>query len=137
MQQSVQDLAWSEELNTDITSLDMQHKNLAYKVESLKVFGHISPLPEEAYDSYLEIIADLHTHFAYEEKIMENIGYDEFVHHRDVHSIILNKLDDIQKTVLTPRDKDKIQAAIKFLEETIVSHLSGEDTKIRTHLHRL
>jgi hemerythrin len=136
MSTNVQDLAWSQELSTDIMSLDIQHKILASKVEALKLFERSSPIPENAYHFYIELIDDIREHFHFEEKVIKNIGYHDFDHHCKTHNAILNKLCDILNDILVPRDSSRIHKAISYLEHAISGHLSHEDTKIKSYIHR-
>ena len=137
MRKNVQDIAWANKWNTDISSLDLQHKNLASTVESLKVLERVVPIPDSAYDIFLNIISDVRSHFSYEEKILLNIGYNELDHHIKVHQDILDKLIEIQETILIPKDDAAMPDAIILLEETIAGHLSGEDSKIKKYIHRV
>ncbi len=136
MDVTVNEIAWSDTLNTDVTSIDQQHKRLAYRLENLRLFQSMTPIPDCIFDEYLTIITDVETHFHYEEAIMSNIHCDDYDHHCDSHRHILAKLYDIRDRIILPRDLSKIQDAIAVVDKMIARHLSSEDLNIKKVLHR-
>ncbi len=133
---TVNEIAWSNTLNTDVTSLDLQHKRLAYRLENLRLFERVSPVPDCIFDEYLNIIKDIEDHFRYEEVIMSNIHCDDYDQHCQAHQRILNKLYQLRDDVIKPKDYSQVHQAVSIVERMIAGHLASEDANIKKVLHR-
>ncbi|MDV7339638.1 hemerythrin domain-containing protein [Terasakiella sp. A23] len=136
MDTTVKEIAWSDKLNTDVTSIDLQHKRMAYRLENLRLFERMTPIPDCIFEEYLTIIDEIETHFSYEEAIMANIHCDNFDAHCMSHQNILNKLYELRDEVILTKDFSRIHEAISLVDKMIAGHLSHEDSNIKKVLHR-
>jgi hemerythrin-like metal-binding protein len=132
---NVQDVAWTDDMSLDITSVDLQHKLLAEKLEVLKACvssQNGSDMIIIVFDQLVSLLAD---HFEHEETIMRNIAYPEAHRHKMVHGSVLSKVLSY-RSAFEELDEIRISSGVKFLERTLTSHLSAEDRKIYDYMHR-
>ena len=92
-------ITWREDFEIGIASVDHEHRQLIAMINEV-----LGALPEDGAqqrvaDSLGEIHARIAAHFALEEKIMRNLGYDEFDDHKADHERLLDDIRDIMDEV--------------------------------------
>ena len=126
-------IEWRDEFLLDIPSVDHEHREL---------IGLIN----ELYDSYLardsklttmdflgELYAKIAAHFALEEKIMLEKGYDQYQDHKSEHEKLLDEIcdfmDDFESDQTFPEGVFK-----ELLETWFVSHFRNKDARLHKYL---
>ncbi len=131
----VQDIAWTEDMNLDITTIDHQHKLLAEKFEILKACARSNAETKTILSIFDELLNLMNEHFIHEEKIMSNIAYPGLEKHALVHRSVIEKIRSF-RCVFEQNHKEGVISSLKFLESSISGHLSHEDRKIYDYMHR-
>ncbi|MDP6344570.1 MAG: bacteriohemerythrin [Alphaproteobacteria bacterium] len=88
-------IAWQLEFETGITSVDHEHREMVELLNHLH--GELGAQPDgEAVADFLgEVYANISAHFALEEKIMRDTGYDDYQPHKENHEQLLDEIRDI------------------------------------------
>jgi len=80
-----------------------------------------------------EILSTISMHFALEERMMRNAGYDEFQAHKDDHEVLLDRLRDLMDDYFA----DAAGAAIRLeqsLSDWFAEHFSTFDARLHGKL---
>lgn len=123
---------WSENYETGIPEIDKQHKKLvdiAAKLEDmLETGGSI-----DYYDYILETLDELKDyteyHFSFEEKRMEEYGYEEFEEHRMEHLYFVKRLNKLSMQDIDSQQLGVISETLNFLAKWLFSHILNSDMK--------
>jgi hemerythrin len=88
-------IQWQPEFEIGIPSIDHEHRELIALINELH--ANLSKhAPKEAINAFLgEVHAGISAHFALEEKLMQEMGYDEYVAHKADHERLLDEIRDI------------------------------------------
>lgn len=120
-------LWWDEKLATGIETIDNQHKSIFQKAEDILSFDRETGMADikEALSYLIKYTVN---HFANEEDAMMQIGYPNFVKHREEHSYFMN---EIYKLGIVIRDKGVNQDVVDQLKlliiEWLINHISESD----------
>ncbi|MGK9475443.1 bacteriohemerythrin [Melioribacter sp. OK-6-Me] len=127
-------LKWNDSYSVNIKSIDEQHKKLLEIInelhDAMKV-GNSKQALGKIFDKLLEYT---HSHFSYEEKLMEKYGYSELTFHRQTHQNLINQL----KELIDSYGKGNTTLSINvmnFLQDWLVGHIQGSDKKYTLHLN--
>ena len=90
------DHRWREEFRIGIETVDDQHRQI---LDLLEVLGSaLEQQDTEAVRASVERLReDIRSHFDHEEALMERAGYPGLDNHRDVHQMLLDKVDDMRR----------------------------------------
>lgn len=87
-------IQWRKDFETGIPDVDHEHRELVDLVNELPPV-----LDAEPKGVALHVLGDIHSriaaHFALEERLMRERGYDEFVAHKTDHDRLLDDLRDL------------------------------------------
>lgn len=126
-------MLWSEKLELGIKEIDMQHKKLVELIERTKELVYDAEAGIDCYDDIVEILKSLvdYTvyHFAYEEKLMEKVNYDDLVLHNMEHKIFVKKISNFMSTDLDENQLEKIEDITEFLLDWLTKHILETDKK--------
>jgi hemerythrin-like metal-binding protein len=88
-------IEWQERFRTGIPWVDYEHQELIALLNELHaVLGEEVGLPQQSH--FLgELYARISAHFALEEKVMRDMGYEGFPTHKDAHEDLLDQLREI------------------------------------------
>lgn len=121
-------MSWKDAWNCGEKKLDEQHKEL-FRMLSRLVSSFMLPLDKDmAVNRLNTIINKLAEHFLYEESVLENAGYEDYIKHKNIHSQLLEKTKEI-RDALEAGTMESSSAFIYLFEDVIVSHLLREDVK--------
>lgn len=126
-------LSWKSEYSVGIESVDHEHQEM---------IGMINELYKELQgrkdaDSIEQFLGDIHmtiaAHFALEERVMRQSGYDEYEAHKDDHEELLDQIRDLMDIYSTDPDKglDLLQAR---LSDWFAIHFSTFDARLHGEL---
>jgi hemerythrin len=123
---------WSENYATGIREIDMQHKKLVdigAKLEDMLNTGD----SVDYYDYILETLEELKDyteyHFSYEEKKMEEHGYEEFEAHRMEHLYFVKRISRLSMEDIDSHQLGVITETLNFLAKWLFSHILNADMK--------
>lgn len=119
---------WDKKFELGIPSIDEQHKTLVELCNKL----YISVISNENSwkDSYQKSLKECYdytqSHFTYEEKLMEKVGYADFESHKKIHVEFMKKVFDAAQQFNEANVSDAISLS-KFLFNWILSHIAHDD----------
>lgn len=125
---------WTEKLTTEIVSLDAQHMVLFQLFNDfIDALGNKVP-QNEILHQFENIIAETLNHFAYEEHIMRNIGFQGYSDHKSHHETLRKDAELILNDLKAGKSGDDIGPSVHFLRALVVKHMVEQDLKISTFI---
>jgi hemerythrin len=88
-------IAWQTDFETGIASVDFEHKEMVALLNQLYTELDNDPDDSAVEDFLGEVFANISAHFALEEKIMRDNGYDEYQLHKQDHEQLLDAIREI------------------------------------------
>lgn len=128
----MQFIEWKSEFNIGHEEIDGQHKqwlSIYKKAHDRMMNGSGEDLLTLGQEALLEMIAYTKSHFAFEEGVMEKIGYPGAEDHKRLHNYFRDRLDAIQLS-LHHGDRVLNSEIIKLLENWLVDHILNIDKDI-------
>lgn len=117
-------IAWSAELNTGIDVIDQQHRRIVdfiNDLEAAQVLGNhkqIKQVIEDCVDYTL-------SHFAFEESLQEEAGYQYCKPHKKVHELFTRKVIEYQERMALGEDiSEELHG---MLARWLVNHIKRDD----------
>jgi hemerythrin-like metal-binding protein len=124
---------WREEYNLGVASVDHEHRELIALIN--KVHEKMAePGSDVTIAEYLgEIYARIAAHFALEERLMRERGYDQFAEHKADHERLLDDIRDIMDDYEDRRLYDESRFADR-LNHWFTDHFRTHDARLHHHL---
>jgi hemerythrin len=124
-------LQWRDEFSIGIDSVDFEHQNLMEMINM--IYAELDNRRDiaEIRRTVGEVHAEVSAHFALEERIMREAGYEEFAAHKNDHE---NLLDQI-RTLMDAIENDP-EHALDVLSEQLADWFSGHFNSFDARLHR-
>ena len=126
---------WSPEYSVNIKTIDDQHRELVNILNRLFVAvckregGKVIAGILDALTSYTQ------THFALEERLMQQAKYKDFDAHKMEHQKLLDELDQLCRKHLV-EEKPIYFEMLSFLKTWLKEHIQGVDTKYSAALQQ-
>ena len=126
---------WSPEYSVNIKTIDDQHRELVNILNRL--FVAVSRREgDKAIAGILDaLLTYTQTHFALEERLMQQAKYKDFEAHKLEHKKLLEQLDQLCKKHLL-EEKAIYFEMLKFLKAWLKEHIQGVDTKYSSALQQ-
>ena len=120
-------LQWVPEWNSGHPEIDAQHRLL---VEMANDYFNVALNPVAKSDGALSLLTnllrELATHFDFEERILEQIGYPKVEEHRRINREMLRKAATLNESY--QRGEVKLSSFVSFLvDDVVVGHMLQED----------
>lgn len=119
-------IEWSPSLSVGIAEIDVQHKQLVAQINQL----HDAMLAGKGKDAVAPVLRELGryvgTHFACEEKYMQQFKYPKFPEHKAQHVELTNKAKDL----ITKFEAGQVALStdlMNFLRDWLSNHIKGTD----------
>jgi hemerythrin len=123
-------LQWSDNFSVGVDSVDYEHQNLMDMINmiyaELEDRRDISEITQTISDVHAEISA----HFALEERIMREAGYEEFEAHKNDHEDLLDQI----RTMMDAIENDP-EPALDMLSEQLADWFSKHFATFDAQLH--
>ncbi len=125
---------WSPEYSVKIKTIDDQHRELVNILNRL--FVAVSKREgDKAIAGILDaLVTYTKTHFALEERLMQQAKYKDFDAHKLEHQKLLAQLDELCRKHLL-EEKAIYFEMLSFLKAWLREHIQGVDTKYSAALH--
>lgn len=88
-------LEWRKEFEIGIPAVDYEHRSLIELINSLHSSLGARASKDEVADFLAQIYKEISLHFALEERIMRETGYDEYADHKAEHERLLDEIREI------------------------------------------
>ena len=126
---------WSNEYSVNIKAIDSQHQELVGILNRLFV-----AISKDEGDKLIAGIMDAllgytKTHFALEERLMQQAKYPDIAAHIEEHKQLIKQLNDICKKHLL-EEKPVYFELVCFLKSWLKNHIQGDDMKYSQALQR-
>jgi hemerythrin len=117
---------WSPEYNVNIKVIDSQHQELVNIINRL--FNAISMREgDKVIASILDaLMSYTKTHFALEERLLQQANYADFVAHKQEHAKLIEQLDQLCKKHLIEEQPIYFEM-LRFLKKWLKDHINGVD----------
>lgn len=117
---------WTQDLSVGVSQIDTQHKRLFQVVGDL----HQAMKDGKGAEAIGKILGGLlsytKTHFADEEKVMQQANFPGLADHRKLHEALTEKVADYQNQFESGRIQIVIELS-RFLNQWLTSHIKGYD----------
>ncbi len=119
-------MGWNASLDIGIDEINRQHKLLVAMLNEVsQIIGANGNL--KAVQRVLHgLVSYTHTHFGYEERLLEKYNYPDLVSHKVKHKELLAKLV-VYKNQIDSGDDSIADELLEFLKEWLIRHIKGSD----------
>ena len=122
-------IKWREEYSTGISGVDYEHQELILLINSIyEMLGDSSEKPS-IINCLGDIYGQISSHFALEERWMEQHNYDEYKDHRDDHERLLDDLGEITDDIEASSELNTEQLREK-LDTWFLLHFKTHDARL-------
>jgi hemerythrin len=119
---------WNDTYSVQVREIDNQHKKLVAILNGLFEAMHAG----QGRDALEGVLDDLtrytRTHFAFEERLMAEYGYPEFLAHKQVHAKMADKVRDLSRQFQAGTLFNPVQVS-NFLKNWLSRHIMETDKK--------
>ncbi|MCP5093510.1 MAG: hemerythrin family protein [Gammaproteobacteria bacterium] len=123
-------LEWKPEYSVGIASMDDEHREMIALINDVYAKLGTSPDADTIEDCLEEIFNTISLHFALEERIMREQGYDEYEDHKEDHEDLLDEIRDLMDEFVA----DEKEGA-RRLEEGLSGWFSKHFVSFDARLH--
>lgn len=122
-------MEWTTKMSVGVTRFDDEHKRLVAMVNDL--FDAVQTgRGKDALGKILDgMIAYTKTHFANEERFMEEHGYPDMAAHRAEHEALARQVVEVQQKYHSGATATLSMEVMNFLKNWLVKHIQGTDRK--------
>lgn len=126
---------WSPDYSVNIRTIDNQHKELVNILNRLFVAVSMRE-GDKAIAGILDALTSYtQTHFALEERLMQQANYQDFDAHKAEHRKLLDQLDQLCRKHML-EEKPIYFEMLGFLKNWLKEHIQGVDTKYSAALQQ-
>ena len=126
-------IEWKEEFSVGNASIDQEHELLITQINNLYEQLNL-PLDTHTIESMLaDIQAEISTHFALEELLMQEAAFPEFEDHKQDHERLLDQIDDMVFHFAEDPESGKA-LLINRLSDWFSTHFKGFDARLHDQL---
>ena len=122
-------LEWREEYATGISGVDYEHQELIALINSIYKMLDNSPDKTSIINCLGDIYGRVSSHFALEERWMEQHNYDKYKPHREDHERLLDDIGDITDEVEISNKLNTEQLREK-LDNWFLIHFKTHDARL-------
>ena len=123
-------LEWKPEYSVGIASMDDEHQEMIVLINDVYRKLGTSPDADTIEDCLEEIFNTISLHFALEERIMREQGYEEYEGHKEDHEDLLDEIRDLMDEFVN----NPIQGA-RMLEERLSGWFAKHFATFDARLH--
>jgi hemerythrin len=92
-------ITWRDEFSVGVAAVDLEHRELIDLINGLEAEMRECASQSTVVETLGEIFARISAHFALEEKVMRDTGYDGLSAHKKDHELLLDELLDVIDSV--------------------------------------
>jgi hemerythrin-like metal-binding protein len=121
-------LQWRDEFNTGIPSVDFEHQSLFGLINDLH--RRLEAKDFEEVEGFMAALHDrISAHFALEERLMRDAGYDGYAEHKADHEKLLDEIRDLMEQDRAGAFRDAVDRLSDQLERWFSVHFSTLDAR--------
>lgn len=126
--QSQVHLDWQEDWNSGNTQIDCQHQDLMQDANRLIRLALDGKDKDKLLKELDLMIEHINEHFAFEEQVLESIGYPELSAHHSEHERLVRELLQLKQNYLQKAVRPTVFFSF-LVDQVILGHQIDEDTK--------
>ena len=123
-------LEWKAEYSVGIASMDDEHREMIGMINGVYAQLGASPGKDEIEACHEKIFSTISAHFALEERIMRDSGFEEYKDHKDNHEELLDEIRDLMDEFVADSDK-----CATLLEERLSAWFGNHFASFDARLH--
>jgi len=125
--------AWSDEYSVGVLHIDAQHKQLFSLVEQLHEAMSLGKGNEAMEKVLTSLVTYTRTHFATEEKFMQQARYPDYAKHKKIHDDFTAQANELWTKVKAGKGNVTI-AVMNMLKTWLTNHILNEDQAYSPYL---
>lgn len=127
----VANTGWSSDMESGIDELDREHRLYFDFVNDLLISATRPGYTRQGLIDTIDfLIRHAMEHFATEQKVMKQTGYDDYQQHCREHLYFLNTVGSLRKRVSSEGNHDSLMREVRFFAlEWFVDHVRSSDMK--------
>ena len=114
--------------------MDHEHETLIRLLNDLHARLGAGADPAQVEGFLGQVHAKISAHFALEEKIMRDCGYDQYADHKEDHERLLDGIRDIMDDYRDGAYRDYSEALAKHLQTWFTEHFKTRDARLHKML---
>jgi hemerythrin-like metal-binding protein len=122
-------IEWKEQYSLGVAAIDHEHRELIDLINELYESAMGSGTDDAVVDFLGELYTRIAAHFALEEKIMRDNGYDEYLDHKADHERLLDDIRDLMDDYEDGGHVD-VEGFGKRLDEWFSEHFRTRDARL-------
>ena len=126
-------ISWKDEFSVGVAAVDLEHRELIELINHLDADMQEYATQTTVVEALGEIYARISAHFALEEKIMREAGYEEFAAHKQDHELLLDELLEVIDSVDAAGRYDRAGLS-RDLDRWFSDHFRTHDAKLHQKL---
>ena len=120
-------IVWSKSYSVGVNQMDKEHQRLVDLINTLYAAMRAGR-SKDAIGSILgELVEYTKSHFAHEEKLMREAGYDGYDEQKRAHEALVSQVAEVQQKYRSGTALG--QEVMNFLKNWLVNHIQGSDKK--------
>ena len=126
-------ITWKDEFSVGVAAVDFEHRELIELINGLDADMQKDATQTTVVEALGEIYARISAHFALEEKVMREAGYDGFATHKHDHERLLDELLDVIDSVDDAGHYDRAGLS-RDLDRWFSDHFRTHDARLHQKL---
>lgn len=118
------ELVWTDDLNTGIEPIDLQHRQIVSFINQLHE-AHLGGDRTAVADVIEGLVEYTVSHFAFEEALMEDAGYEFVRPHKKVHELFVRRVSEYHDRFKA--GEDVAHALHELLARWLFNHIRHDD----------
>ena len=127
-------IEWRKEFSVGVAEVDHEHRELVAMINALHEAMGAGADRDDIINALGEIYAQISAHFALEEQIMRDRGYDEYEDHKADHEHLLDDIRDIMDRHDADAYLDVEAELSAHLREWFTAHFKTKDARLHKML---
>ncbi len=123
-------LKWSEQYSVGVDSVDYEHQNLMDMINMIYAELEDKRDIAEIEKTVSDVHAEISAHFALEERLMRNAGYEEYEAHKNDHEELLDQIRNMMDAI-----ENDPEPALDMLSEQLSDWFGGHFVTFDARLH--
>ena len=121
---------WDDRLATGITTIDADHRDLAERYNGLvhALFQNGDPVLFEK--CFRSLVSQVRRHFAYEQRLMLDLGYSAHDSHTAEHERLLREAEELTQRVTTGVEEYDCSVLMQYVKDWLIEHIVHEDQRL-------
>ncbi len=119
---------WGEYLSVGVAEIDDQHKLLFEKFNALLAACDTGSSAEEVNRLFAFLGSYVVTHFSEEERLMQRLGFPDYLKHREMHQDFIRQVDALKERLDSEGPSQRLVSSLTLtINGWLIEHISRID----------